>query len=493
MERYHLDDLGWFQFEMLIQSLLKARCGLSVESWGKSGDFGRDAFSSSSLNFPLNSSNPGPFLFQVKFVENANAAGARPESPLIKAVRSEIARIQKRKKNGEWKDIKNYTLVTNSPLTATLRQEINDLLAKELFDTTITVWGSLDVADLLDQRPEIRRSFPQLLSLRDLDQLIETALGKEARERSSSAIEEARSIIPVFVPTNIYRCCWETLHKHHFVVLDGPPEVGKTAIAWMVAITQAADGWQALVCNKPDIFFQMYQSDQKQIFIADDAFGRTEYDVSLGREWERDLNRILNRIDKNHWLIWTSRKHILERALRQMDLQVSAMNFPRPSEVLVDTSLLTQEEKALILYRHAKSANLQEEAKIILKTNAKDICNDKYFTPERIRNFIKVILPILASSLKEENLSQQMISNEISKAIKKPTERMQKSFRSLSPSHKAVLLTLLSNSGTTTAEELHQEFEKRFGNQVHQESFQDLLDDLSESFINLKHQKEVPW
>jgi hypothetical protein len=30
--RYRLDDLGWLQFEWLVQSLLKAKLGLTVES-----------------------------------------------------------------------------------------------------------------------------------------------------------------------------------------------------------------------------------------------------------------------------------------------------------------------------------------------------------------------------------------------------------------------------------------------------------------------------
>ena len=68
MIRYRLDDLGWYQFEWLIQSLLKAECGLFVESWGGSGDYGRDAYSKEKLTFLKNRAQKGPFVFQVKFV-----------------------------------------------------------------------------------------------------------------------------------------------------------------------------------------------------------------------------------------------------------------------------------------------------------------------------------------------------------------------------------------------------------------------------------------
>jgi hypothetical protein len=77
MSRYRLDDLGCFQFEELIQALLKAVWGLAIESWGTRGDYGRDAYYSGLLRFPDGDQEcKGPFLFQVKFVECANAAGA---------------------------------------------------------------------------------------------------------------------------------------------------------------------------------------------------------------------------------------------------------------------------------------------------------------------------------------------------------------------------------------------------------------------------------
>jgi len=79
MLRYKLDNLGWFQFECMIQSLLKFQFGIGIESWGGRGDHGRDAFYKGSLEFPRKGElRDGPFIFQVKFVEEANAAGSKP-------------------------------------------------------------------------------------------------------------------------------------------------------------------------------------------------------------------------------------------------------------------------------------------------------------------------------------------------------------------------------------------------------------------------------
>ena len=52
MLAYHLDELGWFEFEQLVQTLLKVRLGLGVEAWGGRGDWGRDVYFEGELKYP---------------------------------------------------------------------------------------------------------------------------------------------------------------------------------------------------------------------------------------------------------------------------------------------------------------------------------------------------------------------------------------------------------------------------------------------------------
>src|SRR5689334_9770938 len=103
MIKYHLDDLGWYQFETLIQSLLKAEISMAIEAWGGHSDWGRDAYSATELPFPnRKEDSPGPFVFQAKFVEGANAKGAKPRKALLAAVEAEVERIHSRKADGVW-------------------------------------------------------------------------------------------------------------------------------------------------------------------------------------------------------------------------------------------------------------------------------------------------------------------------------------------------------------------------------------------------------
>jgi hypothetical protein len=261
MVRYRLDDLGWFQFEQLIQSLLKARCGLGVESWGGRHDFGRDAYCANSLSFPdIDHPSEGPFLFHVQFVHEANAAGAKPEVMLIDSIRTECSRIIERMAatsapatppdirillqaaRGEafWDRLKHYVVITNAPVTGLVREKIEVLIHEVVPKIQVHTLGGSDVCDLLDDNPNLRRAFPQLLSLRDLDELLEGVVDRDILNKSRIVIEAAKEVCDTFVPTAAYQQSWDVLRKHHFVVLEGPPEMGKTAIARMICLAQVA-------------------------------------------------------------------------------------------------------------------------------------------------------------------------------------------------------------------------------------------------------------
>jgi hypothetical protein len=360
MIRYRLDDLGAYQFEKLAQSLLKAQVSLSIESWGNRRDFGRDAYTTNKLRFPdKDDVANGPFLFQVKFVEGANAAGASPKEALLNSVNKEITAIKERASARRWIDPAYFTFMTNSLISSEVRERIREKLLAVLPTSTIVMWGGDDVCDLLDQAPYVSRSFPQLLSIRDLDALIHRALSNESIVRSATAIESARELVPIFVPTLNYEKAWQTLRKHHFAVLQGPPEVGKSAIAWMIGMSQVGIGWEAIYSRTPEAFFEMYDHTKEQAFIADDAFGRTEYDPARTSSWEAQLDLVLHRLDVKHWLIWTSRKHILERAVARMDVQGKARSFPNPGAVLIDVQSLSVEEAEMLSVFEAARAEAE--------------------------------------------------------------------------------------------------------------------------------------
>jgi hypothetical protein len=495
MIRYRLDDLGPYQFEKLMQSALKATLGLGVESWGNRGDWGRDAYAPGSLRYPdPNEVTLGPFIFQAKFVEEANAAGSRPRAALMSSAIKEVERILERKRKGKWLEPTHFTFVTNSLVEAGNREKIRTVFNKALPSTFIHIWGGDDVCDILDRRSGIARAFPQLLSIRDLDELIRSALNTESRARSETALQIATELVAVFAPTSSYELAWRVLRKHHFAVLEGPPEVGKSAIAWMIGLTQAAQGWETIVCRTPDVFFQTIESNQPQVFIADDAFGRTEYDPTRTSRWEADLDLVLHRLDPRHWLIWTSRKHILERACEKMDAQGKARSFPDPGAVLVDVSELSVEERALILFRHARAAALEKEAKKLVREYAGQIVEDPEFTPERIRRFVHEGLPTIVGEINSDKITSEQVKLAIKEALRNPTKQMRVTFQKLLPSYKWFLVALLEVPDAEgshlirlkgNVEELRALYDAYCPDADH-EPFETILEHLTEAFVKVR-------
>jgi hypothetical protein len=494
MLRYHLDDLGPYQFEKLAQSALKASLGLGVESWGNRGDWGRDSYARGPLRFPdPKVPTPGPFVFQVKFVEGANSAGSRPGAALLSSSSKEVERIQYRIKKGIWKAPAHFTFITNSLVGADHREKIRSVFQRVMISSAIHVWGGDDICDILYRHSRIARSFPQLLSIRDLDELISFALTKESRERSETALQIATELVPVFSPTSSYEHAWSVLRKHHFAVLEGPPEVGKSSIAWMVGLTQAAQGWETVVCQTPGVFFHMILGNRSQVFIADDAFGRGEYDPTRMSIWEADLDLVLHRLDRRHWLIWTSRKHILERACARMDAQGMARSFPDPGAILVDVSELSIEERALILFRHARSAGLEKEAKTLIRKYAGEIIVDPEFTPERIRRFVDESLPVIVSRMRSDGFKDAQVMLAVREALRNPTKQMRVTFQKLPPAYKWFLVALLEvpQSPQTVGgnvERLKVLYEAYCPDEGY-EPFTEVMDHLTEAFVKVRKER----
>ena len=487
MDRYELDRLGFYQFEWLIQVLLKAKFGLSVEAWGGQGDHGRDAYSSETvLSSSDKKSYPGPVVFQAKFVSGANAAEAKSHRSLLGACRQESERIANRRSSGHWSAIRSYFLYTNAPVPAKTRAAIIEVL-NPILGFPPTVFGSPDVCAELDLYPQIARSFPQILTfqqlLSSLDGVVSDAVNKDILKRTEIVLNKAREVLPVFVPTRAFDHTWEVLEKHHFVVLSGNPEMGKTSISWAVALAQLARGWQVVDCEQPEDFFRLYQGSRPQIFLADDAFGRTEYIGEVGKRWERQLGGLLHQVDKQHFLIWTSRKHILERAVAEMDVG-SAVRFPKPAEVLVRANELSRMDKSLMLYRHAVSANLEEAAKSLLKGHVAQIIDDKHFTPLRIYLFCKNSLPKIARALEAGKLEKNNVSRLIAKTIRETTSEMTKTFKALPVESKWLLTTLLDEGNVRSMKDIDERF-RQLSPVPASRPLAEMLEELDDSFVRV--------
>jgi hypothetical protein len=383
--QYRISEIGWYNFEKLVQTLLKAVIGPGVTSFGGSKDGGRDAAYEGAALFPTaQESWSGSWVFQVKYIDIQDAGSDAARSRLRKTFRTEIKNILARHEP----PVDNYILITDVPLTSAARDGLGEIANLAGFGGHFRCIDGDEVCEFLTLYPQIRRSYPQLLGLADLDHII----NRELYTRSEAYLQQWQPRLAVFVQNAAYMRALTTLRKRHFIVLDGPPEVGKTMIAAAVALLHATDGYEVIDLRKPDDLFAVYDKQRRQIFIADDAIGSISLMPSLADAWSRDLPGVLRKLDLEHVLVWTARHYILEEALAESRLGENVDEFPGSHEVLVEVGDLTVQEKAEILYNHAKLAGLSCNArKLVRRYYLPIISHPNYFLAQKCQPKFRVL------------------------------------------------------------------------------------------------------
>ncbi|MGZ8693934.1 MAG: nSTAND3 domain-containing NTPase [Gaiellaceae bacterium] len=341
--------------------------------------------------------------------------------------------------------------------------------------------GQLTAA--VDARPHVRRRVPFVLGIRPLEQIAEPGV----LERSTLDVGAARSLARVFVPTRAYHRALDVLEAHSFAVLSGPPEMGKTAAARTIALAGLAAGWEAHECTRPEQLWEAYRRDRPQIFIADDAFGSTEYNPSAAERWAVDLDRILRALDGTHHLIWTSRPGPLRAALRRIQREHGVERWPKPAEVQVDASALDVEEKTLILFRHAQAARLSSGAVGVVRLHAQTIVGNDHFTPERIRRFVGRRLLEFAD--REPGLVHEAIQWE----LREPTAAMATSLDTLAPDLRTVLVALVDCQPGLVAQRDLAAAVRRHGDGGLARPVPELVDLLADHFVRVTPPDRVTW
>lgn len=76
-----------------------------------------------------------------------------------------------------------------------------------------------------------------------------------------------------------------------------------TSTAWRSSLSLPS---RSRLASSRRAAWRAFDGRRSQVFIADDAFGSTEYRPDAAERWAREMERILRVLDDRHWLIWTS-------------------------------------------------------------------------------------------------------------------------------------------------------------------------------------------
>lgn len=442
---YRLDQLGWLQFERLASLVLEAEAGLPDLDWQGRAYRARKAWAEQSVVLAgAGIRLSEPVAVAVVWIRESLADSSRL---------SELAtRMLGVARDLGLRPADRVLVITNLDGRAAHRA-----LAEQSFPRPerVVVLGVSELSQALDGHAALRSAMPSVLGLRDLEPLIP----RDVRTRSSLDIEGAWALASVFVPTCAYERARQVLARHRFVVLTGPPEMGKTAIAQMIALAQLSSGWEAHDCIDPAEVWRAFDRNRAQIFVADDAFGSTEYRPDAAEHWARELGRMLGALDERHWLIWTSRPAPLRSGLRRVQRERGSERFPAPGEVLVDASDLDLSEKTLILFRHVKDHAVDGPARDLVRSAALTIVEHAHFTPERIRRFVSDRLDELVAVARQRGWApdgvRTLLFRTVERELATPTPQMATSFRALEKEHRLLLIALLDTpAGLTDEREL---------------------------------------
>ena len=425
-QRYRLDELGWLQFDRLCALVLDAECGVGELDWLGQSDTWRVA----TVNKPLAMRDQ---LIALQDPVTVVALWIPYAEPIPSRVSDLAGRLVALLGDSDTAVSEDLLILTNLD---SAHADVVLGAVTPLYRQRLVMLGASQIGASLDRHPGLRVALPSVLGLTDLEPLIDAGV----RERSSLDVGRAQELARVFWATRAYARARGVLAEHRFVVLTGPPEMGKTAIAQMLALAQLTDGWEAHECTDPDQVWRVFNRDRRQVFVADDAFGSTEYRPDSAERWAQGLGRLLGMLDSNHWLIWTSRPAPLKAGLRRVQREQGAERFPAPGAVLVDASDLNLEEKTLILFRHAKAGGVRGAACGLLRSAGVSIVEHPHFTPERIRRFVTDRVNDLPE-LTDHDLSRTALL--VERELASPTDAMRTSFNALASEHRDLLVALL--------------------------------------------------
>jgi len=450
--KYRFDTLGWYNFENLVQSLLKELIGNGVSSFGGTKDKGREATFHGKAPFPSKEECwEGNWVFQVKYSDTDKLRCGSHGNRFIRTTINDLESINER--NFIQYDI--YILITSFELTSMLKDKLYAAVSNSSYRCKFHLIDGKDTCHLLDNHPNIRRSYPQLIALSDLNSIINHSI----YIKSEAFLEHWQNELKTFVAVRQYYKAMNTIKNHDFVVLSGPPESGKTTIGAAIALYYVSEGYAAYFINNSEDFFKVYNISEKQIFFADDAIGSVSYDPSTCDRWCADLDGILIKLNPQHRLIWTVRSYILKAALYESKMDESVQGFPGQREVIVEIGELDKLEKALILYNHVKQNNYNTRLKQVIIKLCKYICCHSNYTPEKIRVLVDVILARYHNVIEE--IEREECESEIREYMNQPEKRFMRAYRQLGKSEKTLLTALLDLGRAVRREELKKEYERR--------------------------------
>ena len=354
-------------------------------------------------------------------------------------LKSGLKSLLRELKNEEYSKIQilsptRYILVTSLPLSHSDKIKIAAILSP-FIQHHQDIIGQEDLNRmLLDYKGVEDAHFKLWLSNTNV---LSRILHNGVKGRSSFTKEQIEKEIHLFVRNQKHDQAVQMLNKHNFLVITGPPGIGKTTLSKILCYQLMAKGFELVNVYDIKEAEEVILPDKKQVFFLDDFLGTITLDLQTQRNADTQLVEFIRRIrsDKTKRLILTCRTVILNQAKDSSEkIEQANLEIARHEIVLRD---YTEYDKARILYNHIYASPVSRKLKELF------VRDQFYWQVIRHRNYNPRLIEFLTDPAivpLDENYTKTVLS-----LLENPSKIWEKPFNTqLTPYSRILLRTLFS-------------------------------------------------